>query len=302
MLPILILVALGYGVQKRLQLDLVTLSKLQVHVLIPCAILYFLMSAQLPLKEAWPSLLFTLFLFAAHFTMGWLVGAAVTDNASLRALLGLATAFPNSGNYGIPLIQLTMPADFLLHQTVVLSVHMAVIATFGIWLLSLNNGGGVRQSFWSTLIATPMLPAVAAGFLLKGFEVKFPPSLSIPLRLMGEAFTPIALFLLGAQLSAIQGFGGRGIVTAAVALKLAAAPAVAFGLALLAGFPDSLAAFFALTSTIPTGVMLTVFAAPYPNAAGFVAAVVFFGTVFSAVTVALWIYGLKLAGYLPSLN
>ncbi len=299
MAPILVLVALGFLVQRKLNLDLATLSKLQINVLIPAAILYFLLSAKLPISEAWPTFWFTGLLFAAHFAIGWAAGALLRVGGAASGLLGLAVAFPNSGNYGVPLIQLTMPPDYLLHQTVMLSVHMLLITTLGLWLISGQNGA--KRSIWATLLATPIIPAVALGFGLKAGEIALPPPLAIPLKLMGEAFTPMALFLLGAQLSAVSATGGRGLVALAVALKLIAAPLASFALAAVLGFSGDLIALFVLGTAIPTGVVLTVLATQYQAGAGFAATAVFVSTVVSAFTVTGWIYAMRLIGYLPPL-
>lgn len=299
MTPILLLSALGFGVQRRLGLDLGTLSKLQVHVLIPAGILYFLLSAKLPLSDAWPTFWFTGVLFAAHFAIGWGGAALFGQQPTMRVLMGLAVAFPNSGNYGIPLIQLTMAPDYLLHQTIMLSVHMLLITTLGLWLISGQNGG--KPSLLATLFATPIIPAVALGFALKGLEVELPQPLAIPLKLLGEAFTPLALFLLGAQLSATNGLSGRGMIMLSVVLKLAAAPLLTFAMAAAIGFTPDLIALFVLGTAIPTGVVLTVLATQYQTGANFAATTVFLSTVASTFTVTAWIYGLRLAGYLPPL-
>lgn len=299
MAPILILVALGFFVQRRLNLDLATLSNLQIHVLIPAAILYFLLSARLPLSEAWSTFWFTAVLFAAHFAIGWVGATLAGAGRAGRELMGLAVAFPNSGNYGVPLIQLTMPPDFLLHQTVMLSVHMLIITTLGLWLLSSPDSG--RRSLTATLFATPIVPAVLFSFVLKGANVELPEPLAIPLKLMGEAFTPMALFLLGAQLSAVSELSGRGSIGLAVVLKLVAAPLSTLGLAAAIGFAPDLIALFVLGTAIPTGVVLTVLATQLQTGAAFAATTVFLTTVVSAATVTGWIYALRLAGYLPPL-
>lgn len=296
MAPILILVGLGFAVQRRHNLDLATLSKLQIHVLIPAAILYFLLSAKLPISEAWPTFWFTAVMFAAHFAVGWLLGAVLRQDRAMKALLGLAIAFPNSGNYGVPLIQLTMPPDYLLHQAVSLSVHMILITTLGVWLI---KGGNGLWSLGSTLFATPMVPAVALGFGMKAAGIELPQPLAIPLKLMGEAFTPLALFLLGAQLSAVNVLSGGGVIAAATGLKLLAAPVISFALATAFGFTHDLVALFTLGTAIPTGVVLTVLTAQYASGASFAAAMVFVSTVLSALTITLWVYGLRLIGYLP---
>jgi predicted permease len=300
MTPILLLAGLGYGVQSRLHLDLGTLSKLQLQVLVPAAILHFLLSARLPLADAWPSFWFTLVIFAVHFALGWLGGAIIGLDRWMRGLVGLAVAFPNSGNIGVALIQLTMPPDYLLHQAVVLSVHMLLVGTIGLRLITAQNGK--RPSLLGTIFATPIIPALVLAIIMKAEGIVLPVPLAIPLKMLGEAFTPLALFLLGAQLSAVEDMSGQKAAMAlAIGLKLFAAPAVTLAGALLLAFPPGLVAVYVLTAATPTGIILTVLAMEYKAGASFAAATVFLSTVISAITLTCWIYALQIAGYLPPL-
>jgi hypothetical protein len=298
-LPILLLVALGFGVQKHSAFDIDTLSKLQVNVLIPAAILHFLISAKLPLWDALPTVWFTVAQFAAHYAFAWIVAAALGVSGAPRTMLAVATGFNNSGNYGLPLVQLTFAPDYLLHQTIVLSMHMVLLASVGLWLMARH--GEHKPRFLATLLATPMIPAVALGLLLKAFEVTLPAAIAIPLRLMGEAFTPLALFLLGAQLAGVTANGGRGPVALAMLLKLAAAPAITWGLAVLCGFPADLTALFVLGAATPVGVMIAVFAARYRAEPGLTASMVFVSTALSALTVTAWIFIMQSAGLMPAM-
>ncbi len=297
-LPILILVGLGYGLQRVIAFDLETLTKLQVYVLIPCAIVHFLVSANLPLADAIPSVWFTVVQFAAHFVMGWTAATAFGIRGAARTMLAITPGFNNSGNYGLPLIQLTFPPDYLLHQTIVLSMHMVLLASVGLWMMARHTSE--QPKFFRTMFATPMIPAVLLGIGLKYYDVSLPGSLAIPLKLMGEAFTPLALFLLGAQLSGINGLGQRGSLTLALVLKLAAAPAITWGLAVAFGFPGDLTALFVLGSATPIGVMIAIFAAKYGTAPTLTASAVFLSTVLSALTVTAWIYAMQSAGLMPA--
>lgn len=297
--PILLLVALGYGLQRQSNFDLATLSKLQVHALIPCAILHFLISANLPLANALPTVWFTVAQFAAHFAIGWLAAALFGIKGAPRTILALAPGLNNSGNYGLPLIQLTFPADYLLHQTIVLSMHMVLLASVGLWMMARHSAEKPR--FFATMFGTPMIPAVLLGLVLKGYEVELPKALALPLKLMGEAFTPLALFLLGAQLASVTALGERGPLSLALFLKLIAAPAITWGLSVACGFPGDLTALFVLGSATPVGVMVAVFAAKYGTAPSLTASTVFLSTVLSALTVTAWIYAMQSAGLMPAM-
>ncbi len=298
-LPILLLVALGFGAQKYTAFDLPTLSKLQIYVLIPCGILHFLISTKLPLHEAWPAAWFTVAQFAVHCALGFVAATLFGVTGPARTILMLASGFNNSGNYGLPLVQLTFPPDYLLHQTVVLSMHTVLFATFGLWMLARH--GAEKPGVWETVFGTPMIPAVIAGFALKELNVTLPVSLALPLKLMGEAFTPLALFLLGAQLAEVKANGGRVPLTLSLIVKLALAPAVTWGLAAYAGFPDELTALFVLGAATPIGVMVAIFAARYDTEPGLTASMVFVSTVVSALTITAWIFIMKLAGLMPAM-
>lgn len=297
--PILLLVALGYGVQRLTAFDLGTLSKLQVYVLIPCAILHFLISAKLPLADAVPTAWFTVLQFAAHAALGWFAATILGITGAPRTILTLIPGFNNSGNYGLPLIQLTFPPDYLLHQTVVLSMHMVLLASVGLSLMARHSAE--KPKFLITVFATPLIPAVLLGAGMKAYGVELPFTLALPLKLMGEAFTPLALFLLGAQLAGVGANSSHGPLALGLLLKLAVAPAVTWGLAVFCGFPAELIALFVLGSATPIGVMVAVFAARYNAAPELTASMVFVSTVLSAITVTAWIFAMQFAGLMPAM-
>jgi len=174
---------------------------------------------------------------------------------------------------------------------------MVLISTLGIWLMA--RSGTDSPSVGKLLFGTPVLPAVALGLLLKGFEVALPEAIVTPLKLMGDAFTPMALFLLGAQLTTVTAEVTRGPLASTAAFKLLAAPAATWALAAATGFSDAMIAFFVVGTATPTGIMLAIFAAQYRAQGQFASAVVFFTTVLSAATVTGWIFAMKLAGLMP---
>ena len=55
-LPIITLVVLGYTLQSRLKLDIGTLNRVQVYVVMPAFLVHFLATAKIPLSAIWPVL------------------------------------------------------------------------------------------------------------------------------------------------------------------------------------------------------------------------------------------------------
>ncbi len=293
-LPILGLVALGYGVQRRMNFDVPTLTRMQVYVLLPGALIYFPYAAKLPLAAAWPIVWFSLAHFAILFVLGWGIAALMGMSRNLCAMIAIAAFFSNSGNYGIPLIQLAFNQDYVFYQTTVLSLHSIVIAPIALLAFAHQDGG--KPGIMKALFGTPLLPAAALGYLLKGFDVTLPTLFAVPLKLLSEAFTPMALLLLGVQLAASEGRIDRLPLALGLGVRMIAAPATAWGLAWILGFPPDLIAFFVVSAGVPVGVLLAIFASEYKAHPRLASMMVFLSTVVSALSVTGWVYAVRYAG------
>jgi predicted permease len=152
------------------------------------------------------------------------------------------------------------------------------------------------RSLWRALFSTPMLPAVALGFLLKGFEVTLPTLLELPLKLISQAFTPMALILLGVQLAAINGRIERAPLVLTMVLRMIMAPASAWLFAWGLGFSPELTAFFVVGAAVPVAVLLAIFASEYRAHRGLASMIVFLSTLLSALAVTGWVYAVRIAG------
>ena len=108
-LPIVALVALGFGAQRKLKLDVPSLNRLIVFVVMPAFLVHFLSSARQPIAEIWPTIYFTAIQFAALMLLGWLVAKLFRLPAEFAPIFAMATVYANVGNYGIPLVKLAFP-------------------------------------------------------------------------------------------------------------------------------------------------------------------------------------------------
>lgn len=291
-LPIVALMAFGWLVQPKLKFDIQTLIRIQIYVVLPCFLIHFLSTAELPLTAVWTTAWFTVLAFIVLTAAGWLLAAAFGVPGGLRPILGLSAAFANSGNFGIPLAQLAFPPDFLLHQAVIVSLHSVLITLAGIWLLSDQTKSPLGAL--KTLVTSPMILAVIAGLALKGFEVRLPTVLSEPLKLMGLAYVPIALFTLGAQLSGGASAVARLPLTLATILKLVIAPALTWALALAFGIASDLTALLVVAASAPVGVLLAIFCTEYRSHPETASAAVLVTTVLSPLFVTGWLLATRL--------
>ncbi|MDA7946039.1 MAG: AEC family transporter [Hyphomicrobiaceae bacterium] len=287
-MPIVVLMALGSFIQRKLDLNVRTLSRLLLNVLLPCALFHFLTSAELPLGEVWPTVWFTILQFLVLVMIGWGLAALLRVQDELRPVIGLAAAFANSGNFGLPVAQLAFPPDYLLHQTLIVSLHGILIIPYGVLLLA-RERGSIAQSL-KTLLLSPMMLAVFAGLLVKMFEINLPALVVRPVELIAQAYVSIALFTLGAQLSDSR-FSMPGLpVWLAVGLRMLVAPALTWGVVLALGFEPQLIDLLVVAAAAPVGLLLAIFCADYERRPDVAGAMVLVSTVLSPIIVSAWIW------------
>lgn len=293
-LPIIVLMALGWMVQSRLELDVRTLSRLLLNVILPCTLFHFLTSADLPLVDVLPTFWFTVVQFVFFSALGWGLAAICGVSRELRPLVGLAMSFANTGNFGLPVAQLAFPPDYLLHQTVIVSLHSVLIIPFGVLILAPQRGS-VLESLVA-LSKSPMILAVLAGLIVKGFEIDLPKLVTHPISIVAGAYISIALFTLGAQLATTRFSISHGPVWLAVVLKMLIAPALTWLMLLMLGIDPGLKDLLIVAAAAPVGLLLAIFCVDYERAPETAGAMVLVSTVISPFLVSAWIWAVRLAG------
>lgn len=287
-LPIIVLVVLGWIMQPRMRLDVGSLNRLQVNIIMPAFLVHSLATGTQPLSAVWPTAYLTLVQFLFVIPLGWGLVFLFRMRRSLGPIVGLATAYANVGFFGIPVTQLAFGAEYLIHQSVVVSLVSILIATLGVWLLAPSSTGLLGKA--AITLKSPLLPAVIIGLTLRGLEIHLPPLVASPLQMMGSIFTPLALYTLGAQVAssgAVRIEIGPQLLM--LVLKFAIAPAITWGLAVYMVFPKDITDVLVVASSTPVGVLLAIFCAEYRKEAAFISAAVVISTALSPLFVTGWI-------------
>lgn len=278
-LPILLLIAFGFFLERGLKLGSAALARMLVYAVLPCALFHFLSTAKLPLSTVAFTAVFTVCQFAAFFVLGWGLAVLLRVSPSLRPVFALAAAFPNSGNYGIPLIELALGPDWILHQSVITACHLVLVITACVFVLAeerVQIGSALKEAF-----RTPMLPAVGLGLLVKGLDIDVPDPVATPFRIMAGALTPLALMTLGAQVASTSLKNAALPVGGVVAFNLALAPL--FTWVALQGFDvqPKLVELLVIGACAPVGLLLPILVAERGRDASFPAAVAVISTALS---------------------
>ena len=287
--PIVVLIGLGWLAGHRLKLDVGGLNRLLLYVIIPAFLAHYLATSSVPIGAAWDTAWFTAVQFLVLAAVGWAIARACGLRDGMPAVIGLAMALSNSGNFGLPLAELAFGPDMVLHQAVIVSTQSIFVFTLG--FVMILGAAGWRQGLRGLI--NPIFPAVIIGLALNAFEVELPTLIGLPLEMLGRLYTPLALFTLGAQLTTIRTEGlGRPLALTA-GLKLLLAPLLTWLALLPLAIEREIADLLTVTASAPVGVTLAILAAQAGRATGLSAAAVFVTTVISPLSVSLWLLFLR---------
>ncbi len=248
-LPVALVVFSGYLLGKRIPMDLTTLSRLTLYLLVPALIFDAMYRAEYS-REGLVGL-------ALGFTLTYLLlFLAITGMARLLGLppeaaksLLVCSLFPNSGNMGLSLVYFALGEEGLRRAVVYFILSSVVMFGLGPAFI---RGGSLKEGLLFTL-RLPLFYTLLLGLLLKALGVSLPFRLDEGVRLMGQAAIPVLLLTLGMQMSQTR-FQVGAFEGVASSLRLLVAPLLAYGVGFILGLPRLEHQVLVLQSATPVAV------------------------------------------------
>jgi predicted permease len=315
-LPVLLVAAIGFLLQRRLGLDMPTLTRLNFYFVIPCLVYVSLVSSRITPGRAFTVVLFNLATMAAMMALTYVVAVVRRVPLKRRSALVMTTIFHNSGNYGLPLQRLAFRGTDYAPQAEPLQIFVMLTQNFiGFTIGILLAASGGKERHWKDKLLHvakfPPLYALAAGLItiqirrLLGSGAAEAAGALRPfwdvLEYIKSAFYAVALCTLGAQLATIRRGGADYPVRLSVLLRLLVGPAIGLALIYAFGLRGYLAQLLLISCATPTAVNCMLMCLEFDNHPDFAAKAVFYSTLLSPVTVTLTIFFAQ-GGFLPALT
>lgn len=296
-LPILLIAACGFALEKKRPLAMQTLTALQVNVFMPA----FMVARVAKSDLSWSEMGFVVgAMLLATLLMGapiWLVLRRRGVALGSAAVLVLASAVFNSGNFGIPLAERAYGEAGGAVQALVLLVSNIAMWLGGYLLLASANGG-IRKAL-AEYARTPLFASLALALALKAADLRLPSPIQFSLESIAGGLVPVALMTLGAQLASRVRWPKWRAVAPVLAAKLLVMPAV-MGLVVWAlrlwPWPG---AMLVVAASAPSAVNTFILALELDADSELAAECVFWTTVLSATTVTLVLTVVKALGGHP---
>jgi malate permease and related proteins len=228
----------------------------------------------------------------------WLVPRVTKD----RNAYGVLIQGIGRGNYaifGIPLVTLIYPSSDISIAAVLV---IFVIPIFNVLsTVALMLYGGAKKSAWDILkgvLLNPLILGTALGFVFLLLKLRLPSVVDSSVQKLGGIATPFALFLLGTSIDFSKAKTNLKLLAGSVAMRLVIFPIIFLTGAVMLGIRDvNLAALIALYGS-PTAVSSFPMAQQLGGDADLAAQQIVFTTVFSGATIFVWLFILKLLGFL----
>lgn len=294
LLPILAMFAVGWLIDRKFNLDLKTIVKLNVNVFIPAFIFTKLVQARLEHDVALKVMGFTICISAGMFVAGAIAGRLLRYSAAQTRGVQIAAMFYNSANYGIPLMALAFPGKAEVLQVFVILVQNIGNFTVGVFLASSAKTQGWRAVL--PALRQFSIYAVSAALIVRTFDIPVQSWrwLWVPIEYFAQGLVAFALITLGIQLSKTEHQQPISQLGAALGLRLIGGPILAALLVPLWGFHGEVAVILILSAAFPTAVNTALIAHEMGADHHFAAATVFWSTVLSMITVTILIAVLRL--------
>lgn len=210
-----------------------------------------------------------------------------------RRLYLFMTVFGNVGFMGFPVVESVYGTEGLFYAAILNSVFNIFVYTFGVVLMggaSADAEGGfvrtVRGIPWKKLLLTPAVLCTALGVAIFAFRIPLPDVLSDTCDTLGGLTSPVAMLVVGANLS---GMKPKKMITNLrmniyVLLRQIALPLVLWQMLRLVVHHEVLAPTLLLLACMPVANTTALFATEYGGDEQLASQGIFLTTLFSLVS------------------
>lgn len=294
-LPIFVLIGFGVVLKRKLDLNVKTLSDLNIYLFVPGIIFNKLYETRFSTELIGTISLFLLLYIALLYVSAIGLNRLLRHDKPMRTAFSNSIIFYNSGNYGVPVNDLVFRGDPFAMSIQILILSFQNIFTFSYGIIVLQSVQRFQIKVLLQYFTTPVFFAMAFGILFNMLNVPLPSFVMVPSRYIAEGLVAIALITLGAQVAYLKITRIYFSVLASLLLRLVLGPVLALGIIFLMKLDGVVAYALLISSAMPTSVNSSIIAQVYNNEPKYASEVVLMSTLLSALTVSLTIY---FGGYL----
>jgi predicted permease len=284
-LPVFLIIALGYLLERWLSLDVQPISRIIFYALGPCLVFSSTATSAVSGADMWKIVSFVLLTTLAMGLFSWAVARALRFSRAMEGAFLLTTVFVNAGNYGLPVNLFAFGQAGLERAAIFFTVSALLTSSAGVYLASRGQASGLDALH--NVFKVPIVYGALAGFAVNLAAITVPEPVAKAVDLVGGASVPLMLLLVGIQLARTSLAGELKVIGLATFVRLVVAPAVALVLAAWLGLTGVTRQACVAEASMPTAVTTTILATEFKAEPQLVAGVVFVSALASVITLTL---------------
>ncbi|MCS7463332.1 AEC family transporter [Paenibacillus doosanensis] len=200
--PLSIPVIVGALLAKYKNLETKPLLTLYLYYLSPAIIYQTLTTAEISFSEVYTTFGVSIVNLIMLWAVANLIGRLLKLSASETAGLTLVSTFTNSVNYGLPLVLLAFGKLGLDKASVYVIAQMIIVNTIGIYFAA-RSQFSIKQAIRS-VFSLPAIYAAIAAVIVRSLDIHFPAGVQKGIAMIAEAYSPVVLAILGAQMASVK--------------------------------------------------------------------------------------------------
>jgi predicted permease len=289
LLPVTLVIALGYALARVFPLDGRTLNRLSLYILSPCLVFVTLLRTDISGSTLALLVLQMLLVMLATTLCAMLAASFFHLSGPRRSGMLLTSTFMNSGNYGLSVTRYAFGDTGFQYGVIGYLTQTILSQTLAVYLASAGSQG--RRAALGQVFRVPLIYGVLLALALRAFGIPLDDSNGVVaasvyrgLRQLADAALPLLLLNLGTQLAKRQPLTVGGPLVAATIIRLLLPIPLAYGAGLLLGLQGLPLYVGTMQAAMPTAVNMVVLAIEFDAWPEFVSSGVVVTTLGSLIT------------------
>lgn len=285
-LPVLIVFATGYIGQKKLSLDIKTISTMSLYLMSPP--LAFRTFYQTPITHDYVYIFsFAILLCLLLVMITFIATKLLRTTRSETSAMMLGAVFMNSGNYGAPVALFAFGNEGFHVAVIIMVIHSLLMNSLGIFFASVGSKENTSiKGALKAVLHMPVLYGAIFGIVLQLCHVPIHQSIMDGVSLIADASIPVVMLVLGMQLASMsRNRVNYHIMGTTTVIRMIASPLIAASILYFMPLDPVIKSVLILQSAMPAAANTTMIALQFNTAPDLVSFTTFVTTVISIISI-----------------
>lgn len=283
LLPIFLIFGVGFVLGKKKNPQPQPIAHVSIYVLLPSLVFISFLNRDI-LSSLTVTGLYIVVFTGIMYVLSVAVCRVLKYDRALESGFLLSVLFTNSGNYGVPLCTFAFGEEGMVNALAYMMYGSVIMYTFAVFIAS-RGTLPVRESL-TNIFKIPLIYAVGLAAVFSYFSVDVPSFIDAPIGLLGSAAIPVAMVLLGIQLSRTSMHNEYKPLVLSSVIRLCVSPLVGIAITHFMGVEGLLRSVLIIESSMPTAVNSALIAIEFDAEPGFVSSAVLVSTILSILSLA----------------